>query len=304
MSYDQPEYDRNERRPGSGGGIGGGLLRMLFRNPRILGALAVVVIGLFTYYSQTEVVENPVTGRKARVMSALTPDQEVILGLQSVPEMARQFGGELGDPVQVKRINLLGGRLLAAKDDMLKRRNIDDFDYPFQFHILRDNQTINAFALPGGQIFITQALLRRLPTDDAVAGVIGHEIGHVLARHSNQQMAKNSLLQSYAQAAAVVASGDGRGGGQAVGQFVGQVLQTKYGREDETESDRIGVQLLILAGYEPGALLVVMDVLEEASSGSPRGPEWLSSHPSPPNRKTDIKEFIKFFREDKYGVWK
>jgi len=303
MSHDQPEYDRNERRIGSRGGIGGGLLRMLFGNPRILGALAVVVIGLFTYYSQTEKVLNPVTGKEVRVISALTPKEEVALGLASVPEMSRQFGGELGDPVQERRINLIASRLLAAKDDMLRRRNIEDFDYPFQFHILRDNQTINAFALPGGQIFITQALLRRLPSEDAVAGVMGHEIGHVLARHSNQQMAKNSLLQSYAQAAAVVASGDG-GGGQAVGQFVGQFLQTSYGRDAETESDRIGVQLLIIAGYNPEALLVVMDVLAEASKGGPRGPEWLSSHPNPPNRQAEIKKFIKFFREDKFGVWK
>ena len=303
MSYDQPEYDPNQRRRAPGSGIAGGLLRLLFRNPRILGALAVVVIGLVSYYAKTENVTNPVTGRNQRVMSALTPEQEVALGLQSVPEMARQFGGELGDPVQERRINLIGSRLLTAKEDIFKRRNIDDFDYPFHFHILRDNQTINAFALPGGQVFITQALLRRLPTDDAVAGVIGHEIGHVLARHSNQQMAKNSLLQSYAQAASVVTSSDPRGG-QVVGQFLGQFLQTSYGRADETESDRIGVQLLIVAGYKPEALLQVMDVLAEASKGTPRGPEWLSSHPSPPNRKVDIEKFISFFRQDNYGVWK
>ncbi len=241
MSYDQPEYDPNEPRQAPRRGIGGGLLRFLFSNPRILGALAVIVFGAITYYAKTEKVTNPVTGRNQRVIAALTPEQEVALGLQSVPEMARQFGGELGDPVQERRINGIGSRLLAAKEDILKRRNIDDFDYPFHFHILRDNQTINAFALPGGQIFITQALLRRLPTEDAVAGVIGHEIGHVLARHSNQQMAKNSLLQSYAQAASVVTSSGG-GGGPAIGQFIGQLLQTKYGREDETESDRIGVQ--------------------------------------------------------------
>ena len=303
MSYDEPEYDRNERRQVSGSGIGGGLLRLLFRNPRILGALALVVFGLISYYSKTEVVQNPVTGREMRVMSSLTPDQEVALGLQSVPAMARQFGGELGDPVQLRRINLIGDRLLAAKDDILKRRNIDDFDYPFHFHILRDDRTINAFALPGGQIFITQALLRRLPDDDAVAGVLGHEIGHVLARHSNQQMAKNTLLQSYAQAAAVATSSDGRGGA-AVGQFLGQFLQTSYGRADETESDRIGVQLLVVAKYRPEALLEVMDVLKNASAGAQRQPEWMSSHPSPENRKGNIEGFIKFFRNQPYGVWK
>ena len=136
-----------------------------------------------------------------------------------------------------------------------------------------------------------------------MSGVIGHEIGHVLARHSNQQMAKNTLLQSYAQAAAVATSSDGRGGA-AVGQFLGQFLQTSYGRADETESDRIGVQLLIVAGYKPEALLVVMDVLKKASEGAQRQPEWMSSHPSPDNRKGNIEEFIQFFRKQPHGVWK
>lgn len=301
MSYDQPEYDRSERRQARGSGIGKGLLGLLFRSPRLLGALAIVVVGLVTYYVKTEEKVNPFTGGEARVI--LTPEQEVALGLQSAPQMLQHFGGEISDPRKRDLVNRIGAKLLAAKEEMMQHRGVDDFDYQFRFHVLRDAQTVNAFALPGGPIFITDALLTKLKSEDAVAGVIGHEIGHVLAWHSNKQMAKNSLLQSYATAAAVATS-DGGAGGQAVGQFVGQVLQTSYGREDETEADRIGVQLLIVAGYQPEALLEVMDVLAEASKGSPRGPEWLNSHPNPPNRKTNIKEFIEFFRQDKYGVWK
>src|SRR5436190_11306583 len=147
----ESNYDRGNQGRSS---LGGCLLNMLFRNPRILGALAVVVIGVFTYYQQTQVVYNPVTGRDVRVVRQLTPEQEVALGLRSVPEMARQFGGELRDPAHSQRINRIGAKLVAAKDDILKRRTINDYPYPFQFHLLADNQTINAFALPGGQIFI------------------------------------------------------------------------------------------------------------------------------------------------------
>ncbi len=300
MSYDKSDYDRSERRPTARGGIGGGLLSLLFRSPKLLGAIAIVVVGLVTYYLKTEEKVNPLTGEKVRVI--LSPEQEVALGLQAEPQMLQQFGGEVSDPRKRDLVNRVGAKLLAAKDEIMQRRGQDDFDYQFKFHVLRDAQTINAFALPGGPIFITDALLSKLKSEDAVAGVIGHEIGHVLAWHSNKQMAKNSLLQSYATAAAVATS-DGGGGG-AVGQFVGQLLVTRYGREDESESDRIGVQLLMVAGYQPEALMEVMDVLEEASKGAARGPEWLSSHPNPPNRKVDIKEFIKFFREDKFGVWK
>jgi predicted Zn-dependent protease len=293
----ESNYDRGYQRSS----IGGTLLRMLFRNPRILGALAVVVIGLITYYSQTETVRNPVTGKEVRVLSSLTPKQEVALGLQSVPEMAQRFGGQVTDPSHRQRVSSIGARLVAAKDEILKRRGIEDYPYPFQFHLLADPRTINAFALPGGQIFITAALYRQLPGDDAVAGVLGHEIGHVVARHSNQQMAKNKLLQSYAQAAAVATS-DGRGSGSAIGNMVGQLLQTRYSRDDELESDRLGVQLMVVAGYKPEALLQVMDVLQQSMKG-PRPPEMLATHPYPEARMAEIRKYIPFFSRDPYGVW-
>lgn len=299
MSFDRPRYDRNNQRQYFRGNSPAGFIGMLLRHPRILGALAIIVIGVITYYSQTEKRANPFTGEEVRVI--LSPEEEVALGLQSVPEMARHFGGELREPVQKNRINRIGARLLAAKEDILKRRGKEDFDYPFEFHILADDRTINAFALPGGQVFITSALLSQLPGEDAVAGVIGHEIGHVLAWHSNKQMAKNSLLQSIATAAAVATS-DG-GGGQAVGQMVGQLIQTKYGREDESQSDRIGVQLLIVAGYNPEALIEVMDVLERSKGDGPRPPEILSTHPYGETRKAQIKEYIQFFLKDPYGTW-
>lgn len=282
-------------------GLGGTLLSLLFRNPRILGALAVLIFGAVGYYMKTETVKNPVTGREVRVVKALTHEQEVALGQRSVPEMSRRFGGEVQDPTHRERVSRIGARLVVAKDELLKHRKIKDYAYPFQFHLLADTRTINAFALPGGQIFITTALYRQLSSDDAVAGVLGHEIGHVVARHSNQQMAQNTLLKSAAQAAAVATS-SGYGNGGAVGNMVGQLLQTKNSREDEDEADRIGVQLLAVAGYKPEALLQVMEVLERASAGN-RQPEILSTHPFPASRKSQIQKYIVFFRRDPYAIY-
>ena len=279
-------------------GAHGGLVSMLLRHPRILLILVFLGFGVFKYFGSTEKKENPFTGESVRV--ALKPEQEVALGLQSTPQMIQQFGGELADERQQRRIDQIGQRLLKAKDEVLRRRGIDDFDYPVRLHILRDNQTINAFALPGGPVFITQALLRQLPSDDAVAGVLGHEIGHVLAWHSNQRMAQSSLFQSIAGAVSM-ATDDPRIG-RAAGQFVGQFLQTKYGREDESQSDCIGVQLLMVACYQPESLMDVMEVLQGSMKG-PRWPEMLSTHPFPETRKKQIVEYIQFFRADPFAEW-
>lgn len=276
-----------------------GCLGILLGNPRIMGALVLLVIGYFTYVSSTHEEVNPFTGEKVRVK--LTPDQEVTMGLQSAPQMIKEFGGEYREPILANKINEIGARLLRAKDQIVARRGSKDFNYPFAFHVLDDRKTINAFALPGGQVFITRALLEQLPSEDAVAGVLGHEVGHVLAWHSNKQMAKSGLLQSIAGAAAAATASE-RSNGSAIGQMVGQLLQTRYGREDESQSDRIGVQLLIVAGYKPEALLDVMKVLGQSMGGA-RPPEILSTHPFPETRAKQIDVYIDHFSKDPFGTW-
>jgi predicted Zn-dependent protease len=276
-----------------------GCLGMLLSNPRVLAGLGMLAIGYFTYVGSTRQEVNPFTGEKVRIK--LTPDQEVAMGLQSAPQMMREFGGEFREPVLANKINEIGARLLQAKNQILQRRGVKDFHYPFEFHVLNDTKTINAFALPGGQVFITLALLKQLPSEDAVAGVLGHEVGHVLAWHSNKQMAKSSLLQSIAGAAAAATATE-RSNGAAVGQMIGQLLQTRYGREDESQSDRIGVQLLIVAGYKPEALLDVMKVLGQSMGGA-RQPEILSTHPFPETRAKQIDVYIKHFSNDPFGTW-
>ena len=277
---------------------GGGLLGMLLGNPRILMALGLVLFALIKYNTTTVKQENPFTGRIVTVQD-MTPEQETALGLQSVPEMAQQFGGAVRDPLLRSKINEIGQRLLDAKERIVTQRGKQEaeFDYKFQFHVLADKETINAFALPGGQIFITMALLSKLPNEDAVAGVIGHEIGHVLARHSMQQMAKSGLLSGLVNAA-VVATSDGTGNSSQIAQVVGQVVQTKYGREHESESDRIGIQLMLEAGYKPEELLSVMKVLAESMGKGQRPPEILSSHPFPETRAEQIDAYIEFFRKN------
>jgi Peptidase family M48 len=295
MAYNHPSDPSPGYRQAS---VGGGLLRMLLGNPRILMALGLVVFAYIKYSASTVKQENAFTGDTVTV-TKMTPEEETALGLKSVPEMAQQFGGEVRDPLLVNKINQIGYRLLEAKERIVSKRGKqdDEFDYDFQFHVLADEKTINAFALPGGQVFITMALLSRLPDEDSVAGVLGHEIGHVLARHSMQQMAKSGLLSGLVNAA-VVATSDGRSNSGHIAQMVGQVVQTKHGREAESQSDRIGIQLMLEAGYKPEALLSVMAVLAESMKGGGRPPEILSSHPFPETRAKQIDVYIDFFRKN------
>src|ERR1044071_7632720 len=139
---------------------------------RAIIAALVALFGIFSYCSGTS--DNPVTGEKQRVR--LTAEQEVELGRKLAPQMAAQFGGLSSDPAR-ELVSRVGARI--AKQSAASRTS-----YRFDFHLLADRKTVNAFALPGGQIFITEALLKLLGSEDEVAGVLGHEVGHVLARHS------------------------------------------------------------------------------------------------------------------------
>jgi predicted Zn-dependent protease len=246
-------------------------------------ALAIVGFAVFKYCSQTEV--NPVTGEKQHI--ALTVDQEVALGLESAPEMARQMGGDV--PASDPKAHLVEtvGRKVVQNSDAARS------PYTFNFHLLRDPETLNAFALPGGQVFITYGLLSKLEDEAQLAGVLGHEIGHVVNRHAAEHMATGQLGQLLSVAAGVAAT-DEQGRGQRaamVAAMVNQMVQLKYSRNDELEADRVGMDYMTQAGYKPEAMLGVMRILADASRGG-RTPVMLSTHPYPEQRVEEIKRYL------------
>jgi predicted Zn-dependent protease len=232
---------------------------------------------LFKYFSNSQV--NEITGKKQFV--SISPEQEVALGIQSAPPMIQQYGGLHPDQQAQEFVDIVGERLV---NNTIVRQS----GYHYDFHLLADPNVVNAFALPGGQVFITAALFSRLKNEHQLAGVLGHEIGHVIHRHGAERIAKMELTQGLT-GAAVIASGD-YGTAQAA-QMIGNLINMKYGREQELESDDWGVLLMIEAGYDPYELIGVMDILEDASGGRDI-PEFQSSHPSPENRREKIKEAI------------
>lgn len=258
--------------------------RRRFGGIRLLIALVLAGITLIGYWSKRDL--NPTTGEVQHV--DLSPEQEVALGLQAAPEMAQQHGGLYPDERVQKFAKDIGQRLVA-------RSFASKSQYPFDFHVLADPETINAFALPGGQVFITVALFDKLATPGQLAGVFGHEIGHVIGRHGAEHMAKAQLLQGLTGAAVIATydpSDPSSRNSAAVAQMIGQLLNLKYGRSDELESDQFGVKIMGEAGYDPRSMLKVMEILRDAGGGGGRPPEWFSTHPNPENRLETIQQAI------------
>ena len=250
---------------------------------RLIIGLGVAAFSLFSYFKSASV--NTVTGEKQYIK--ISPQQEVAMGLQAAPQMAQQYGGLTRDANAQALVEGVCRKLSALP-------KVRESGYPFEFHVLADEKTINAFALPGGQTFITMALLRRLDSEGQIAGVMGHEIAHVLARHSAERMAKQELTQGLS-GAAVLATYDPSNprsmGTAQVAMMIGNLVTMKFGRDDELESDNLGVRFMAEAGYDPRGMVRVMEVLASAGGGS-RQPEFFSTHPNPDNRITRIKTAI------------
>lgn len=248
----------------------------------IIIAILLAGFALCKYYGQNQY--NEVTGTNQHI--SITADQEIQLGLQSMPTMVQEFGGLHPDEDAQRLVKQVGQRIV-------KNSAAQKTPYQYDFHLLADPNVVNAFALPGGQVFITAALFSKLETEDQLAGVFGHEIGHVVARHGAERIAKEELTQGLT-GAAVVASGDYNTAQAA--QMIANLVNMSYGRDQELQSDDLGVRFMTEAGYNPEALIGVMQILESASGGQ-KQPEFLSTHPSPANRIERIKEAIAKYKD-------
>lgn len=287
-----------ERRPmfgGSGGGGGAGSAIKI----RLLIALAIAAFAFISYYTKPG-DKNEVTGETERV--AMTEEaEEIQLGVQAAPEMVGMHGGPSRKVAAQQQVQQVGWRILEGLDRQLAEYNKEHpdanrhnpYEKAFQFTLLADPRTVNAFALPGGQVFITEALYRDLETEGQLAGVLAHEIGHVLSRHGNKQMARQGMFQGLAGAIGVLA---GSQQGAQMGQMISSAIGMKYGREAEIEADDWAVRLTYQAGYDPRAMEGVMRILEQAGGSGP--PEFLSTHPKPANRVAYIEDAIKKYFPD------
>jgi len=254
------------------------------RKGRLILAVIIALFALISYMSSTQV--NPVTGEKQHL--TISPDQEIKLGLESAPEMSKEMGGDLpeSDP-RSQIVQKMGQKLVDNTEAKMS-------PWKFKFHLLADPKTVNAFALPGGQVFITLGLYNQLQTEAQLAGVLSHEMGHVIERHSAQQMAKSQFGNLLVVATGVAASDSNNPGSGtlAVAAMVNQMMQLRYSRQDESQADLWGVKLMEEVGYTPIAMIEVMDILKASSGGRSGQMEMFQSHPNPDLRSQQIRDYL------------
>jgi predicted Zn-dependent protease len=262
---------------GYGGGGGGRGISF-----RLIIGVAIMLFGVFSYFAHESV--NPTTGERQHV--TMTADQEIAMGLQAAPSMISQMGGELPESDRREQeVQKIGAKIAGTQ-------TVKSSPYQYQYHLLNDTQTVNAFALPGGQIFITLGLYTKLGDEAELAGVLGHETGHVVERHVAQQMAKSELGQSLVLGTGIAASDRGHGMATwALADLANQMMQLRFSRADESQADEKGLEFMTDAGYDPRAMIDVMKVLKEVSAGGST-PEFLETHPDPGNRIEAIQKWL------------
>jgi predicted Zn-dependent protease len=215
---------------------------------------------------------NPVTGKSE--ISLVSEGQEIQMGQQAAQEVQQSIGF-VEDPELQAYVAGIGKRM-AAKSE---RPNL-----PWEFHVVND-AAVNAFALPGGFIYVTRGLLAHMNTEAELATVLGHEIGHVTARHSVQQISKAQLATLGLGIGSIVSSDIAQFAGIA-SQGLG-VLFLKYGRDAENQADDLGFRYALGLNYDVREMANVFQTLNRASQVGGEGgrlPEWLSTHPNPENR--------------------
>jgi len=230
---------------------------------------------------------NPTTGRSQ--LNLLSRDEEIAIGEQAKGEITTEYGGRVANEKVQAYLTGIGMKLAAQTEG-------ENPSLPWEFTLL-DSNVVNAFALPGGKTFITRALVEQLNDEAELAFIMGHEVGHVTARHQNEQISRQ-LGASLVIASAGIAVGQSDNGivQQAVPTLIsgaGGLYLLRFGRSQELEADELGMRYMVRNGYDPRAARDAMGVLEKLGSGGDRPPEFLSTHPYPENRIEQIDDRIR-----------
>lgn len=229
---------------------------------------------------------NPATGRNELALFAVPASEEIALGQKAFPQAVQKMGGEYNDSQLASYINTVGRRL-----GQYSQRP----ELPYQFKVVNDSSP-NAFALPGGFIAISRGLLVNLENEAQLAAVLGHEVGHVEARHSVQGMQRGTLL-GLGVAVLSGATGNTAYGplAEQAGQLAAGLVDKSYSRDQERESDRLGIDTMVKAGYNPKGAVQLQDFFYRQMEGGAE-PMWLTglfrTHPFSKERLQDAQAYI------------
>ena len=226
---------------------------------------------------------NPATGQRQFML--ISESEEI--------EMGREADGPITESFGLYESEALRAMVADLGNDMASRSERPALPWSFK---LVDDPMVNAFALPGGFIFITRGIMAALNSEAELAGVIGHEIGHVTARHSASRMSTQQLQQVGLGVGSILSSDVASVAG-VLSAGLG-LLNMRYSRGDESQSDELGVRYMTRAGYDPNALVGVFQTLALAGGGGGSVPGWATTHPDPVNREEDVREIIAASRQD------
>ena len=249
---------------------------------RSLSARAAALITVSCLAAGSLIAQTPIKLPKNKY----TPEQDVQLGREAAAEIRKQYPIIKDERIQ-KYLTTLGDRLVAAAPQEFKQ---PVYEYSFTPVNLKE---INAFALPGGPMFVHRGMFTAAAEEAEVVGVMAHELSHVLLRHgtANASKAQNPWLQLGQLAGQIGGAVVGGGAGAAIAQgadFGLGTLLLKYSREYEKQADLLGAQIMARAGYDPRALAHMFETIAKESHGAGGNPQWMSSHPDPGNRTVYI----------------
>ncbi len=217
---------------------------------------------------------DPVSGNKRLML--LSPEDEAKLGKTFAPQIEKELGGRIPDENLQSYVNQIGQRMA---------RVCHHPEFSYRYTAVRDPM-INAFAVPGGHIFITRGLLEKLTSEAQLASILAHETGHIVAQHTAAAISRETVMLATIVAAGV--GGGARGAGSA--EFITSCLSLQYTRDDETEADGAGLDYMVQAGYDPNGMVDTMRILQKIQTERPI--EFFSTHPNPETRIADIEERI------------
>lgn len=247
----------------------------------------------------------PITGRR---QLSLISDSEVLSMSQKQYHDFVSTAHRQGVVVRDARVEEVSRRLISAADAFLRQNNLNDLLSSMRWEINTiNNRQVNAFCMPGGKIVVYTGLLRLIGTgqsaDAELAAVVGHEIAHALARHSNERLSNAMLRNLGGQVLGSLIGGQSAALQTIIGQAYGigseVFVALPFGRKQEYEADKMGLVLMALAGYDPNAAVNLWTKMARSSGGGERN-EFLSTHPSENNRIKEIQaylpEALKYYR--------
>ncbi len=238
--------------------------------------LRLLILGLSLCFF-TGCAVNPITGETQFNLFGPDVTNDMPLGRQWAPKLEKELGGVVEDVGLQNYVDSVGQNIAEVSHTP---------DLEWHFKALK-HDSVNAFALPGGYVYITTGMLKKLNSEAQLAGVFAHESVHVVARHSTVRMSEQIGLDILLSA--VMPEGAPRGVIQAT-SIVRQIVSLKYSRDDERQADDVGLDYMVWAGYNPYATVEVMQMLEKENKVRPV--EFLSSHPAPQNRIEYMKQRI------------